>query len=136
MRPEVEVRIERALQEMYGAMNVMYDIDDGITVKDHRDNKAYKVTIKEIDLRMTNQLKAQDYKMKMVGRKYKHFKGGCYIVTDIVVHSETANLMVMYQSSSDRSLSWVRPLSMFMSKVDHFKYPEVTQEYRFELVEE
>ena len=30
---------------------------------------------------------------------------------------------------------WLRPLDMFMSPVDKEKYPTVTQEFRFELVE-
>lgn len=85
-----------------------------------------------MDDRMTNQMTAEIYKEKMVGKRYRHFKGNVYIVTDIAVHSESAECMVIYKSFEKPSLVWVRPLTMFLSKVDKEKYPEVEQEYRFE----
>lgn len=84
------------------------------------------------NLRMRSQEVAQEYKEKMVGKRYIHFKGGIYIVTDIAVHSESASLMVIYKSFDKPSLTWARPLSMFLSEVDRNKYPNVKQEYRFE----
>lgn len=68
----------------------------------------------------------------MVGKKYRHFKGTIYIVTDIAVHTETNSLMVVYKDFNNPSLVWVRPLQMFLSEVDKDKYPNVKQEYRFE----
>ena len=68
----------------------------------------------------------------MIGKRYRHFKGGIYIVTDIAVHSETEKLMVVYKSFNEPTLTWVRPLDMFVSEVDKEKYPDVKQEMRFE----
>lgn len=84
------------------------------------------------DNRMINQVTAEVYKERMVGKRYRHFKGNIYIVTDIAVHSETAELIVVYKSFDKPSLVWVRPLNMFLSEVDKNKYPEVEQEMRFE----
>lgn len=67
-----------------------------------------------------------------MGKRYRHFKGRIYIVTDIAVHSETEGIMVVYKSFNDPTLTWVRPLSMFVSEVDKEKYPDVKQEMRFE----
>ena len=68
-------------------------------------------------------------------RIYKHFKGDYYLVLDIVIHSETKEKMVLYRSLYGNGELYVRPYDMFISKVDKVKYPNVKQEYRFELQE-
>ena len=69
------------------------------------------------------------------GRIYKHFKGDLYLVEDLVLHSETKEKMVLYRALYGNGLRYVRPYEMFVSKVDKKKYPQVQQEYRFQLQE-
>ena len=64
---------------------------------------------------------------------YKHFKGDYYIVLDIANCSETKNKYVVYRQLYGEGTLWIRPIDMFLSEVDHKKYPDVEQKYRFEL---
>ena len=64
-----------------------------------------------------------------IGTKYRHFKGIIVTVIAIAKDSETLKELVIYEHDGD---TWARPYDMFVSEVDHDKYPDVKQKYRFE----
>ncbi len=70
----------------------------------------------------------------LVGKTYRHFKGQLYKVLCIATDYETNEEVVVYEALYGKHLIWTRPYDMFNSKVDKEKYPDETQEYRFELV--
>lgn len=49
---------------------------------------------------------------------YKHYKNKKYEVLGVAIHSETLEEMVIYKAQYGKHLTWVRPLSMFLEKVE------------------
>lgn len=53
-----------------------------------------------------------------VGKTYKHFKGGLYLVLGIGKYSETEEDMVIYKALYGDNLVWIRPLNNFIEVVN------------------
>lgn len=71
-------------------------------------------------------------KLPKRGEQWRHFKGKVVTVIQVAKHSEDpTRKFVVYDCPNG---TYVRPLDMFMSEVDTFKYPNVTQKYRFEYI--
>ena len=70
------------------------------------------------------------------GKIYRHFKGNEYKVIAVATHTETGDDMVIYQDMYGEHKIYARPRDMFESPVDKEKYPDATQEMRFELLTE
>ena len=67
-----------------------------------------------------------------INSRYRHYKGGEYIVLALAKHTETMENMVVYQALYGNNDIWCRPLSMWNDIIDY----NGKKIKRFELIEE
>lgn len=74
---------------------------------------------------------------ELVGKYFRHFKGGIYYVTGVSVNCDDLTPLVEYISVEPvAGMKWVRKAEEFTSPVDIGKYPDTEQYLRFELLED
>ena len=66
---------------------------------------------------------------------FKHFKGKEYKIITIAKDSEDLKEKVVYRGEYDDNQVWIRSYEDFFQEVDHNKYPNIKQKYRFEIKE-
>ena len=111
-----------------GLLRAFQDDYTGVSIQLGGDSELYDL-IEGLQF-MVDTLKRMARKV-CSGQTWRHFKGGIVIIITVANHSESSEPLVIYKCESG---TYARPLDMFLSEVDHDRYPDAKQRYRFELV--
>ena len=69
------------------------------------------------------------------GKIFRHFKGNYYLMIDLVKHSETQEILVLYKALYGECGLFVRSYDMFVEEVPEGKVNPTGQKYRFECIQ-
>ena len=67
------------------------------------------------------------------GEIYRHYTDKLYQIIVIATHTETGEKLVVHQALFGNFEILVKPMVLFLKKVDPVQYPEVQQQFEFEL---
>lgn len=89
-------------------------------------------TEEEVKEELSEELSAEERIQE--GLTYLHFKGNAYTVITFAKDADDLSRQLVIYKNITTGEVYAREFNEFASKVDKEKYPDVTQEYRFELV--
>ena len=72
------------------------------------------------------------FKWEMLSDEEKKQNKYIYQIKAIATHTEDGCLLVIYQALYFPFEIYARPINLFCEEVDHIKYPDIRQKYRFE----
>lgn len=73
------------------------------------------------------------FKYETLTDEEKHENKYLYQVIGVATHTETKEAFVAYRALYGDKQLYIRPIDMFLSEVDHEKYPDIKQKYRLEI---